>query len=490
MLRYLLYSAVLLTAALPALMTVTFCESQQTQPPDYSSRRHPGRRDMAAIQAAGLAPAAIRPPEKSVIFIFLTGGLSHIDTFDMKPDAPAEIRGEFSSMATRTPGTRICEYLPQLAQLSERWSLVRSMSTASSGHEPACHMMLTGRRDLPPEFNVKDTPSPNEWPSMPAVITHAIQNGSALPPAAVLPQPSVNEIGSVRPGQYAGRLGNRWEAWHIDIAAHCPLGNGACPDCFRFEGTPFEHAATNIFDIPLLTLPDGGQQRLTRRADLLDLIQDQHRQIQGNKVLRDFDRNRRQAMSVLTNPNTSSAFDVENADEKLQQRYGKNKFGLSLLMARRLVQAGVKYVQVNLGKNSSWDTHRRNFVNLKDNLLPPLDKSVSALLNDLVETGMIDNTLVVMTGEFGRTPKINKDAGRDHWGPVNTMLLAGFGVQGGRVIGASDRQGTEPIADQQTPENLSATIYQTLGIPSDATWTDLDGRPHLIYRGQPIPGLT
>jgi len=180
---------------------------------------------------------------------------------------------------------------------------------------------------------------------------------------------------------------------------------------------------------------------------------------------------------------------VESADEQTLARYGKNKFGLSVLMAKRLIEGGVDLVQVNLGKNSTWDTHRRNFVNLKDHLLPPLDRCVSALLDDLDQSGRLDQTLVIVTGEFGRTPKVNKDAGRDHWGRVNTMLLAGGGVRGGLVIGASDRLGGEPLSDVQTPENLAATIYAALGIPQHALWTDLDGRPHKLYHAWPIQGL-
>jgi hypothetical protein len=443
---------------------------------------------VALASTAGFASASERPAPKSVIFIFLTGGISHIDTFDMKPDAPDGIRGEFQPIATRTAGVQVCEHLPLLAQRSEMWSQVRSMATDSSGHEPACHMMLTGRRDLPIGFNVNDSPSPNEWPTIPAVITYSLRN-TKLPPAAVLPEPSVNEAGRVRPGQYAGRMGSQWEPWHIDIAAKCPLGNGACPDCFRFEGTPFEHAAKSIFDVPVLSLPSGGHSRFASRVGLLNYIHQQQRGLERLAEVNSFDRHRKQAVSVLTDPKTSGAFSIENADAATQERYGKNKFGLSLLMAKRLSEAGVKFVQVNLGKNSSWDTHRRNFVNLKDNLLPPMDRGVSALLDDLVETGMIDDTLVIMTGEFGRTPKINKDAGRDHWGPVNTVLFSGAGVQGGRVLGASDRIAGEPTDFRQTPENLSALMYDTLGIPRDAHWEDVDGRPHAVYRSTPIAGL-
>ncbi|MGE5194121.1 MAG: DUF1501 domain-containing protein, partial [Deltaproteobacteria bacterium] len=191
----------------------------------------------------------------------------------------------------------------------------------------------------------------------------------------------------------------------------------------------------------------------------------------------------------LADPKIRAAFDVENADPQIVARYGKNKFGLSLLMARRLVEAGVNLVQVNLGKNSSWDTHRRNFVNLRDNLLPYMDQAVAALLEDLSASGLLDSTLVVMSGEFGRTPKINKDAGRDHWGPVMTSLFAGGGARGGTVIGATDKIAAYPVNDRQTTENLAATIYHTLGIPRQASWPDLEGRPHELYRAEPIAGL-
>ena len=463
----------------------------------HSSSDAIDRRRMLQASAAGALSATLAcegiaasdAASKSVIFVFLTGGISHIDTFDMKPDAPDGIRGEFGSIETSTPGIRVCEHLPMLAQRSEMWSQLRSMSTDSSGHEPACHMMLTGRRDLPIGFNVNDSPSPNEWPTIPSVITYSLRN-TKLPPAAVLPEPSVNEAGRVRPGQYAGRMGSQWEAWHIDIAAKCPLGNGACPDCFRFEGTPFEHAANAIYDVPVLSLPEGGRTRFAGRVGLLDYIHQQQRSLLSRSEVGKFDRQRQQAVNVLTSPKTSSAFNIENADQATQERYGKNKFGLSLLMAKRLVEAGVKYVQVNLGKNSSWDTHRRNFVNLKDNLLPPMDRGMSAMLDDLTTSGLIDNTLVIMTGEFGRTPKINKDAGRDHWGPTNTVLFAGGGVQGGRVLGATDHIAGEVTDFRQTPENLSATMYEALGIPRNAHWTDVDGRPHAVYHGIPIAGLT
>src|SRR5207302_741963 len=198
---------------------------------------------------------------------------------------------------------------------------------------------------------------------------------------------------------------------------------------------------------------EGGPERLRGRMSLLESIEEQRRDLGRRAESERLDRHRQQALTVLNDPRTRRAFEVESVDPRTLERYGRNKFGLSLLMAYRLVEAGVNLVQVNLGKNSTWDTHRRNFVNLKDNLFPYFDRSVSALLDDLASSGLLRDTLVVVTGEFGRTPRINRDAGRDHWGPVMSLLLAGGGVQGGRVIGASDRIGGQPIADRQTPEN-------------------------------------
>ncbi|MBL8850575.1 MAG: DUF1501 domain-containing protein [Planctomycetaceae bacterium] len=425
---------------------------------------------------------------KSVLFIFVNGGISQHDSFDLKPEAPSDIRGEFQPIDTATPGIQVCEHLPEFAKRSNDYALVRSIATDSSGHEEACHMLFTGRLDLPPGFSLDRVPNPNEWPSIAAQITYALRDRGGLPPAAVLPQPSVNEAARFRPGQYAGRLGSRWEAWHLDIAAPCPLGNGACPNCFRFDADHFEHAAQSVFDVPLLSLPDGGESRLSARVDLLAEAEQSRRFVEQTQ-LHAVDRNRRQALSILADERTRRAFEVERADPAIVDRYGRNKFGLSLLMASRLLESGVKFVQVNLGKNSSWDTHARNFVNLKRNLLPYFDQSVSALLDDLRESGRLDDTLVVITGEFGRTPKINKDAGRDHWGPVMTSVFAGGGVRGGQVIGRTDALGAYPTEDMVTVEHVAATVFAALGIPRDQEWHDVDGRPHAMYRGEPIGRL-
>ncbi|MBM81282.1 MAG: hypothetical protein CMJ78_11925 [Planctomycetaceae bacterium] len=446
-----------------------------------------GISELTEIQTAVASDVASRA--KSVIFVFLTGGISHQDSFDMKPEASETVRGEFNPINSVVPGISICEHLPLLAQRTDKFAQVRSIGTESNGHEFACHMMLTGRLDMPAGFTLKDIPNANEWPSIPSQLTYALEGRNNLPPAIILPEPSVNEANRVRPGQYAGRLGSKYEAWHVDIAAKCPLGNGACPDCFRFDGSEFQHAADSIFATPMLTLPEGGSLRLRGRVGLLGEIERQREDLQRIAQVRKLDRHRQQAISVLADPKTSRAFDVENADPKLIERYGKNKFGLSALMAFRLVDAGVKLVQVNLVKNSSWDTHQRNFPNLRDNLFPPADQALSALIDDLNESGLMDETLLIITGEFGRTPKINKNGGRDHWGPVMTSLFAGAGVRGGHVIGKTDKIAAYPIADKQTPENVAATIFDALGIPRSMHWKDIDGRPHEMYRAEPIYDL-
>jgi len=465
-----------------------------SQPLSRRSLLQAGTAGIAGISTAGLmtnaANAAVRTKAKRVVFVFLTGGISHHDTFDMKPAAPAKVRGTFDPVSTDVAGIQISEHLPLFTQRMKHYAMVRSMGTGSNGHEQACHMMLTGRLDFPIGFDTRKVPSPNEWPSMLSVVTHAKRNEQrTLPPAAVLPEASVNEAARMRPGQFAGRLGSAYEAWHVNVAAQCPLGNGACPDCFRFDLDHFDHAASNIFNTPELTLPQGGRGRLQDRVGLLGTIEQQRQFLDERNATRKLDQSRLQALTVLADPKTSQAFDVENTDPRTLARYGKNKFGLSALMGYRLLDAGVDFVQINLGKNSSWDTHRRNFVNLERNLLPPLDLAMSALLDDLIDSGLIDETLFIISGEFGRTPNINKNSGRDHWGPVFTALFAGGGVQGGQVIGSSDDLGAYATSQRYMPENFSATIYEALGIPNNAHWVDIDGRPHEIYRGQPMSVL-
>ncbi|MFO1095193.1 MAG: DUF1501 domain-containing protein [Planctomycetaceae bacterium] len=290
-----------------------------------------------SLRSSAVQAASTGSP-KSVLFVFINGGVSQQDSFDLKPDAPADIRGEFQPIDTATPGIQICEHLPLLAQRTNDYALHRAIATDSSGHEEACHMLFTGRLDLPAGFSVENVPNPNEWPSLAAQVTYALRGRGRLPPAAVLPQPSVNEANRYRPGQYAGRIGTRFEAWHLDIASKCPLGNGACPNCFRFDGSAFEHAAQSIFDVPLLALPDGGAARLSGRVGLLAAAEQQQHLAQ-RAALEELARTADERSQSCPTDRRVRRLDVERADPTIIERYGRNKFGLSLLMASRLLEA-------------------------------------------------------------------------------------------------------------------------------------------------------
>jgi hypothetical protein len=355
--------------------------------------------------------------------------------------------------------------------------------------------MLTGRNELPPGYN-PSKPQPTDWPSLAAVAGALMPARNNLPPAVVLPEKLVHNSGRVIPGQFAGQMGPTREPWFIEASPFEPAAYGAFPEYeFDHQRRPLPRKR-QTFQMPNLSLPEGvGTGRLGDRLGLLRHIDAQRRELEEGATAEGLDRYRQGAISLLTDPRTRKAFDVNNADPKLLDRYGRNSFGWSLLMARRLVEAGVSLVQVNLGNNETWDTHGFMFPHLKDHLFPPTDRALSALLDDLHERGLLANTLIVMGGEFGRTPKIStlpqfyKLPGRDHWGAVQTVFFAGGGVRGGTVVGASDKNGGYPASDPQTPENLGATIYQALGLPQTAAWHDAASRPHYIYHGEPIRGL-
>ena len=430
-----------------------------------------------------------------MIYIFLSGGLAQHESFDPKPDAPAEIRGEFRPIATATPGVHICEHLPMLARRSHLWSMVRSLTHSSNDHSAGHLIMLTGRSQLPAGFN-SNRPEPGDWPSIAAVAGALAPSGNNLPPAIVLPERLVHNTGRVIPGQFAGEMGPRRDPWFIDASPFDPNAYGAYPEYeFDHQQRPMT-ARRKAFQVPELNLPDGfASSRLTGRLDLLGHLDRQRAGLDRSGGSGQFDAHRQAAVSLLVDPRIRRAFQVDDDRPEVLERYGRNAFGWSLLMARRLVEAGVRLVQVNLGNNETWDTHGNAFPHLKDNLFPPTDRALSALLDDLNAIGLLDTTLIVMAGEFGRTPRISllpsayKLPGRDHWGRVQSVFLAGGGVSGGRVIGSSDRIGGHPATDPQTPENLAATIYRALGIPSLAAWHDSLDRPHQVYQGEPIEGL-
>lgn len=452
-----------------------------------------GGNHLAALRDAHAAQIA--PNRRSAIYIFLSGGLAQHDSFDMKPDAPDHIRGEFRPIATTTPGIEICEHLPRLAQRSRLWALVRSLTHPSNDHSLGHHIMLTGRTGAPPAFN-PSKPQPTDYPAIVSVAGSFMPTRNNLPPAIVLPERLVHYSGRVIPGQFGGLMGHHRDPWFIEASPYDPASYGAYPE-YGFDHQDRPHQAEKrTFQAPSLTLPQSLTfQRLDRRIDLMKVVDHQRRELEAAANIEAFDRYRQAAISLITDPSVREAFDVTNADPAIQERYGRNSFGWSLLMARRLIDAGVSLVQVNLGNNETWDTHGEAFPHLKEKLLPPLDRSLSALLDDLEASGRLNDTLIVMAGEFGRTPKIThlpqhyKLPGRDHWGASQTVFFAGGGVKGGTVIGATDKIGAYPAADPQTPENMAATIYDALGIPEATMWTDELNRPHHVYFGEPIKGL-
>ncbi len=457
-----------------------------------------GMNHLQALQAADVVsqPATGRTA-KSVIFVFLSGGLTQHDSFDPKPDAPVDIRGEFSAIATQTPGVLVTEHLPMLAARSQNWSLIRSLTTPHNEHSQGHTCILTGRTPMPPNYSAVK-PQSTDWPSIASIVGDAVPKRiNNLPPAVVLPERLIHNTGRTLPGQFGGLMGNQRDPWFIEASPYNPKSYGAYPD-YEFHFVRGRERNKDLkFQSPNLSLPEGlSRSRLSDRDSLRSMLDLQRRDLEQSATIESFDRHRQAAISLLTDAGVQQAFDVHNADAETQDRYGRNAFGWSLLMARQLVQAGVNLVQVNLGNNEAWDTHDNNFPLLRDCLLPPTDRGMSALLDDLQSLGMLEETLVVMVGEMGRTPKVNAQnrspgakAGRDHWGAVQTVFIAGGGTRGGTVIGASDQNGAYPAFDAQQPENLAATIYSALGIPGTAVWKDELNRPHNIYHGDPIAGL-
>lgn len=441
------------------------------------------------------AESTIAPSARNVIYIFLSGGLAQHESFDPKPDAIDEIRGDFKTIATRTPGYHICEYLPKLAARSDQWAVLRSLTHPYNEHSEGHMVMLSGRTPLPTGFKA-DKPLPTDHPSIAAIAGQMTSPRNNLPPAIVLPETLIHQTGRVIPGQFAGLMGRQRDPFFLECCRFNSQTYGAWPEFGFHHARGGDNPAGLAFAAPRLELPEGmTHARLGQRRGLLHHIQQQQRALEQLAEVASFDRFQQQALSMLTDRGLQRAFDVTRADEQTLDRYGRHVFGWSLLLAMRLVQAGVNLVQVNLGNNETWDTHGNAFPNLKNYLLPPMDQAVSALLDDLQETGLLESTLIVMAGEFGRTPKISHLPqhyalpGRDHWGAVQSVFFAGGGIRGGAVVGSSDRIGGFPATDPQKPENMAATIYHALGIPPLATWHDPLARPFAVYHGEPIRGL-
>jgi hypothetical protein len=422
-----------------------------------------GARLRAADGPAPAAPGRIR----SCILLFYYGGPSHLDTWDLKPDAPAEVRGEFRPIATRVPGLRVCEHLPRCARVADRLAVVRSLHHPMRNHNAAAVEALCGRTPLKGDLELL-ADDPNSFPCYGAALTYLEPGRRGVPGHVALPHVMYNVVRL--PGQNAGFLG----------AAHDP---------FQVNGDPTQPG----FRVGELELPaDVPPARLEDRRSLLDRVEGRARPAgrPGGGALA---AQRERAFSLLCSDEVRRAFDLSREAPRLRERYGRTTLGQSLLLARRLVEAGVRFVNVNdkvsNGQLANWDSHENNFGRLKDDLLPPADQAFSALVEDLEARGLLDSTLVVALAEFGRTPKVNKNAGRDHWPDCFSVLLAGGGVQGGAVYGASDRLGAFPAADPVTPGDLAATLFWRFGLDPEREVRDLTGRPYRLADGEPLRKL-
>lgn len=401
---------------------------------------------------------------RSILIVFLTGAASHHDTFDMKPDAPAEIRGEFESIATAIPGYRICEHLPLLAARADKYAVLRSLSHGDNNHLMSTHHVLTG--ELQPGGFFDKVASRDDWPCYSGALSYLQPRRDGVPHGVNLP--TYLQGGPLTwPGQHAGFLGPNYDPWQV-------TGDPNSPD----------------FRVDALTLANGMNiERLGRRQSLLQEVNRQQGRVSDIAQTLRVQNDQELAISMLTSSKLSQAFDLSHEKDELRERYGRNLYGQSLLMARRLIEAGVTIVQANMGGVQNWDTHSAIFQTYKDRLLPPLDQGVSALLDDLSERGLLDETLVMVIGEFGRTPKINGNTGRDHWGPCFSALFAGAGVQGGQVIGRSDETGSYPVTRAYSPNDVGATVYHLLGLPAEVHVRNRLGRAVRLNRGEVIEPL-
>ncbi|MFN7806129.1 MAG: DUF1501 domain-containing protein [Planctomycetaceae bacterium] len=413
---------------------------------------------------AGRSSAAVQGAPKQVVIVFLTGAASHHDTFDMKLEAPPEIRGEFQGISTSVSGLTVCEHLPLLAARAHQYAVLRTLSHSDNNHLMSTHHVLTGEKQ-PGGFFDK-VASRDDWPAYSSGLAFLRPRNDGLPSGVNLPTYLV-EGPLTWPGQHAGFLGAKYDPWQIK-------GDPAKPD----------------FKVDALTLAPGvSVSRLESRQALLGELDSQQRQLATLAESQRMTNDQQLAFSMLTSNRLTQAFDLSRESDATRERYGKNTYGQSLLLARRLVQAGVPVVQANMGRVQNWDNHGQIFPTLKNRLLPPLDLGVAALLDDLDQEGLLENTLVMRLGEFGRTPKINNDKGRDHWGPCFFGVFAGAGVRGGQVIGRSDDIGAYPVTQAFSPNDVGATVYHLLGIDGEAIVRDRLNRPVRLNTGSVIEPL-
>jgi hypothetical protein len=420
-------------------------------------------------QAAEKATSRSFGKAKSCIVIFNYGGPSHLDMWDLKPAAPKEIRGEFRPIATNVPGVAISEHLPRLARIADQYSIVRSVNHRDNDHAIGAYLALTGHsHPKNAVLGIEPPATPQDQPSVGSVI-------SKLRP---LDKPvfSYVTLGELRHfgnndalGQNAGFLGKTYDPFTV----------------------PFVRPLNGTLDIrgvsSVMTDVDG--LHLDGRRRLLDQVNRAAPALEATAAMHTLDHSTRRAFELLSSPAMRDAFNLAKEPQKVREQFGPTPFAQNCLLARRLVEAGVPLITLYSVGNRDWDTHGNNFKLLKDSLLPPMDQGVSSLLVDLKSRGLLDETLVIWMGDMGRTPKINKDAGRDHWSFCYSVVMAGGGVRGGQVYGSSDRSAAYPATNPVSPADVAATIYHCLGVATHGHITDQQGRPIGIGSGTPVDSL-
>jgi len=461
------------------------------------------RRRMLQVGGAGLLgmslPKALAAEElyrptrgkaRSVIFLFLYGGPSQLETFDLKPEAPTDIRGPFKPIACRTPGLLVSETLPRLAAISDKYAVIRTMTHDFNDHSGGGHYMQTGRRWHIPiggGFNATS----QDWPSFGSVVEYVEQHRPRglerdLPSYVVLPNRlgGLEQMGQyIRPGEYPGWLGRAYGALTTNIVKRDLQDNPYWRDCTDDELTYQLQGQTPAKELRL--------DRLSSRRSLLEQFDSGRRDLDADSGVRSYDRFRQRALAIVSSERTRKALDLQSETPKLRERYGRHLFGQSTLMARRLVEAGARFVTVHYDccDGYSWDSHLHSD-DVKNHLMPTFDQGAATLIQDLEERGMLDETLVVALGEMGRTPKANPRWGRNHWSTLFPVLLAGGGVRGGAAYGTSDAIAEYATENPVTPEDLAATLYHALGISPEIALPDAQGRPTpIVEGGKPVHAI-
>ena len=422
----------------------------------------------AGLSSAAAAAGPPRGKARSVIMIFNCGGPSHIDLFDPKPDAPDRVRSIYQPISTAVAGIQVSELIPEIARRTDKLAIVRSVHHKQSSHNAGMYYSTVGRPY--PQDSTLINPSAMDYPCFGTLVGWLAQRdgySGAVPPYVITPYPHCDSDVYITPGQYGGCLGVRYDPFVLDA-----------------------DPADKNFRVRNMKLPDGlSGERVGARLDLLEQLGSTASKLPRQEGA-ELDVHRSQAASMVVSGAAAKAFDLSQEPPTIREKYGKHQWGQSHLLARRLVENGVKFVSTVNGRSIIWDTHQDNFGRLKKRLVPPMEQAYAALLDDLEDRGLLDSTLVIWMGDFGRTPIINKDAGRDHWPQCYTVVLAGGGIRGGQVVGSSDKTGAHPASRPITPADIHATVFAALGYdPHAISYSTVDGRPTLLSDGEPIREL-